>query len=377
MQKRDSMLKRHATLAATVLVLAAAAAAALAWYQTREPLSGPPVTTAAPSPAFGFLAARASDFPPPADGPLQWPRDHGMHPAQLGEYWMFAGVLRDEMQRAYGFHVLLLRLALQPEERRRPSAWAARDIYAARMEIAAAGQPPHSAERLSRAALGIAGADDDPLRMWLRDWQVVYDDTSRSFRLQASDGGRRMDLYLSLPAEDPEPLAVADARGYWFPRLAARGTLTLNGAQLAVTGDALLDRLWGRALPAGSGQLALSRIWITLDDGNALRCQQLRRVRGGGMPLEECLLRSPDGTSERLEAGRIVLEPMDSGWQILDGIGYPLQWRIEVDGYPYDLRVGPLSGTLATTSVTQPWSGTITVDGSTNGWGLLELSNFR
>jgi len=325
--------------------------------------------------ALNELVAPAGEFPPPGDGPLSWPRDHSAKLDQFAEYWLFAGLLAGNDGRRYGFQLALFRLALQVEEPVHESAWATRDIYRAQLLITAADDVAHISERYSRGVLGLSGASNKPLRVWLENWQVEYDEETMALHLKAADAAHGLDLRLAPPADEPQVLGGAGYRGYWIPGLVAEGELTLAERRIAVSGRALLDRLWGRALPIGRGQLALSRLWLELDDGSALRCRQLRRRAGGGTPIGECLLRRPDGTSERFEGSRISWEPVEAGWRNLGGVSYPLRWRLQLAEYGSELRITPFADEQAPFAVPL-WSGTVEVNGRSTGWGLLELSNY-
>jgi predicted secreted hydrolase len=325
--------------------------------------------------ALGAAELPAEGFPPPGEGPLVLPRDHGAKPDQLAEYWLFAGSLAAGDGRQYGFQLALLRVALQAEKPVRESAWATRDVYRGHLVITAADTEARASERYSRAVLGLSGAANEPMRVWLDNWRVEYDEVAKAFRLQASDTDHGLDLELSLPPDEPLALEGSGYRGYWLSGLAAEGELTLSGRSIPTSGRALVDRLWGRTLPIGRGQLALSRLWLELDDGSALRCMQLRRRADGGTPIGECLLHRPNGTSERFEGDRLSLEPVGNGWRKLAGVHYPLHWNLQLADHGAGLRITPLvdeQGVFAGSV----WSGTVRVDGHWTGWGLLELSNY-
>ena len=365
------MLRHRLRLIVVMLVLFGLLSSGLRWLTNSQP--APDTQTA----TFGLinLAATASDFPEPGDDPPDWPRDHGAKRDQFAEYWLFSGLLADSDGRQYGFQLALFRVALQTDEPFRDSAWATRDMYLAHLVVTAAGATPHMGERYSRAALGLSGDDYEPIRIWLENWQVEYDQKAMVFQLDATDADYGLALRLVPPADEPLVIDGADYRGYWWPGLMAEGELTVAGRKIGVSGRALLDRLWGRALPVGRGQLALNRLWLELDDGSALRCHQLRRRVGGGTPLGECLLRRPDGSSERFVRDRVTLEPVEDGWRDLGGVRYPLSWRLQLADYGPEIQISPLADEREQFA-SPMWSGTVQVRGRPPGWGLLELSNY-
>jgi predicted secreted hydrolase len=365
------MLRRKVQLTAAMAAIAGVAFGGVLWLkdgslsQERE---------RPPAAAFADLLELAEQFPYPDDLPLNWPRDHGAHLDQFAEYWLFAGLLVGSDERRYGFQLAMFRIALQPDKAERESAWATRDIYRAYLVIAA-DDALHITERQSRAALGLSGAGDQPVSVWLENWQVEYDEEAATFDLEAPDAAHRIKLRLALPAVEPYELAGPGHRGYWAPGLEAEGELTLEGRSVSVTGGATLDRIWGRALPFGSGQVALTRVWLELDDGAALRCGQLRRRAGGGTPVTECILRQSDGISRRFDSSQVALEPVREGWQEVRGTQYPLNWRLELPALDLKLRIAPFGDIQAQFSL-PGWSGIVHVNGASAGWGLLELSNY-
>jgi predicted secreted hydrolase len=330
-----------------------------------------------PPPAFPLEAAfvgleeRARAFPDPGTEPLRWPRDHASRAEQFTESWLFAGQFADEAGAGHGFQLAFLRIAVEPRAPERDSAWGTRDVWRARLVLEEAGGAALAEERFSRGALGLAGAEASGAA-WVEDWRFELDPQGELFTLQASAAGRGLKLRLRAGGHEPMGVSAELYRGYWWPGLELSGTLELGGRTRQVAGQAMVDRLWGRAQPVGRGQMALARLWFESGDGAGLRCEQLRRRAGGGVPLTECL-HFPSG-----EATDTGLEPDERGWTRIDGLRYPLQWTLADPAREAPVSLAPLAaapaafadGTLA--SSLQP-----VVRGQAGpGWGLLELSNF-
>ena len=358
------MQKRSLLVITALVVLGVAGLALRMWGGDADTQPGVPLER-----ALDGLDALAGQFPPPGDEALVLPRDHGARREQFAESWLFAGLLSDEDGSSYGFQLAFYRVAVQPQPAERESAWSARDIYRARFAIEPATGAARAAERVSRDALGLAGAAEVPAGAWLEDWSFTTEEATGAFLLRARYGEAALEARLLMPPTAPARIDGELFRGFWWPGLRVEGTLEMDGRSRAVSGQAMLDRLWGRALPVGRGQLALARLWLQLDEGDAIRCEQLRRRAGGGTPLLECL-RHPQPLLAAPE-----LEPQEGGWQAVAGSRYPLAWTLRLSADDEPLPFKPLSSGHAP-SPDGTWSGIVTLPGTGARWGLLELSNF-
>ena len=122
--------------------------------------------------AAGF--ARAT-----APRPFRFPDDHGPHPDFRAEWWYYTGNLRADGGRRFAFQLTFFRFALAPTPPRRPSAWATRQVYMAHFALTDVGAGRfHAAERFARGALGLAGAEAAPYRVWLGAWEARAGDES-------------------------------------------------------------------------------------------------------------------------------------------------------------------------------------------------------
>jgi predicted secreted hydrolase len=344
--------------------------------------SSPPRQEAAVGPAIERLTEIAQRFAdPPGKWDYRFPEDHGSHPEQFGEYWLYTGLLDDTDGTPLGFKLAIYRLALTPEPVATESPWSTREIFWAQL-VLDSGQPgkPPGEERFSRGAAGLSGAQDG--RIWVDDWSVNHNPDCACFSLIASTDAFSLDLTLFPQTPEPTPFkgvpgletAEPGAHGYWWPRQRVQGHVHDAGGSRQVTGEALLEHAWGRRLPLAQGQMTLNRFWVALADGTSIRCVQLRRRSGGGIPLGDCLWLSGDGTSLQI-SGR-DLEPA-----IQRSANYPLQWNLRSSepAASLSLRTDPKRAPL---DFRLPvWSGLMQAEGtrdgqSLEGWGWLELSGY-
>jgi predicted secreted hydrolase len=342
-------------------------AAAVLWRGTGTVVQPPP--TLSLERAADGIDALARSFPPPGDAPLEWPGDHAAKPEQFAESWIFAGLVEGESGERVGFQLVFYRFAVQPKAADRDSAWATRDVYRARLVVEPARGKPVAEERLSRSALGLAGSDSHPAGLWVEDWHAGMDGDSGALRLSASTAGAGLDFRVETSRHAPVPVDTELYRGYWWPGLRVEGRLQLEGREVVVTGHAMMERLWGRGLPAGRGQLALARLWFDLGDGAAVRCEQLRRRAGGGTPLTECIA-YPESPGEG-----ITMTSAEPSRPVRTASPHLARWIVTLPASGEVLRIEPLSAG-ASLPAAGAWSAIVVADGSPQRWGLLELSNF-
>ncbi len=118
---------------------------------------------------------------------LEFPRDHGAHPAYSTEWWYDTGHLASEPGRAYGFELVFFRIGVNPEQRSR-SAWAAGSVYLSHFALTDDGAKRfYQAERRSRGSFAEAGAAEDRLKAWNKDWKVELHDGTMTLHGSAAD----------------------------------------------------------------------------------------------------------------------------------------------------------------------------------------------
>lgn len=328
--------------------------------------------------------------------PLVFPRDHGPHPAYRHEWWYITGHLFDDRSRHHGFQVTLFRFNVAPgADTDRPSAWASDQLWMAHFAITdSAGGEYHHFERLSRGALGLAGGQADPFRIWLEDWTLkAADDSPGPFpmRVRFRDG----DTALTLRLESEKPLVLQGDEGYSqkgpeagnasryfsWTRLAAEGELRLEGEVRPVQGQAWKDREWGTSA-LSEDHAGWDWFSVQLDDGHELMFYHLRLEDGRVDPISKGLWVDPEGNTRRLGLDDVSLRATDH-WQSPDGRAeYPAGWRLEMPNASLRLTLTP---TVADQELRggafRYWEGALRVTGEhagreVGGWGYAELTGY-
>lgn len=338
----------------------------------------------AAGPVEGFqrvLVPRAFDFP----------ADHGAHAGFRTEWWYFTGTLFAADGRALGYQLTFFRNALVPHPPRTGSSLRAGWVWMAHFALSDERRGLfRSSERFAREALGLAGAEVEPFRVWVETWEALS--TSAPFSplaLRAAAEGLEIDLRLEpekgivlqgdggLSAKGPEP---GNASYYYsMPRLATRGTVALDGERFEVEGLSWLDREWSTSA-LGPDLAGWDWLALQLDDGRDLMLYRLRRRDGRTGEFSGGSLVAADGTSRQLGARDFTLEARGN-WRSPRGGIYPASFRISVPSEQLALEAVPRVADQELDALVRYWEGAVRVRGSdgagpVTGVGFLEMTGY-
>jgi predicted secreted hydrolase len=330
-----------------------------------------------------------------------FPRDHGPHQQFRQEWWYLTGNLEAADGARFGFELTFFRFALAPEGTpavaAQSSAWRTRQIYMAHFAITDAGRGScRSAQRLERDALGLAGAEGEPLRVWTDDWSLstpagpaAAAAGAGAWRARAAEPGYALDLELTALAP-PVPNGAAglsvksgvpgDATYYYsIPRLAATGRLVRDGRALAVKGLAWFDREWGSG-GLGPNEIGWDWFGLQLADGSALMFYVLRDRDGGRDPHSAGTWVDPAGRARALSSDEVQIE-ITGHWTDRDGVRYPAGWRLVVPSLALNATVHPVLADQELKTQPRYWEGAVDVGGERAGQrvagrGYVELVGY-
>ena len=277
---------------------------------------------------------------------------HAAHPAQRIDIWTATLWLQDETGEAYSSQLTMLRLALRParpdeqgpQQGLAQSLWATQALYSARLSLNSGRQHSHT-ERLSRAALGLAGASEQGV--WLEQWRMLLpQDKTGTFELYAVGDDFTLSLRgLNQAVPKPQPLTLvpglpASPVGYVQTPLPVSGEIEQTGTSRAVNGQVWFDHFWGNGLPLGRGQLGVVHVRALLSNGLALQCLQLRRRNGGGTPIGGCTVFALPGFTSVVPTGSLSLDRRKVQLNPTTKAGHlPVQWLLESSEPALSLRI--------------------------------------
>ncbi len=321
-----------------------------------------------------------------------FPADHGPHPDFRTEWWYFTGNLASRDGRQFGFQLTFFRSALAPAMPPRESAWAARQAWLAHFTVTdVAGGRFHSFERWSRGAVGLAGAQALPFRVWLQDWSAAADGGPVfPLRLRAAQGEVGIDLLL----RQGKPPVLQGDRGlsrksaepgnasyyYSLTRMPAAGTVRVGEERLAVSGSAWMDREWSTSA-LGPDQVGWDWFSLQLADGSELMLYRLRRRDGSADPASSGTVIGPSGATRRLGLDDFAIEATDRWESPRSQARYPARWRLRVPSQDLDLTVTPLLADQELDVSFRYWEGAVEVEGTragrpVDGLGYVELTGY-
>jgi predicted secreted hydrolase len=369
---------------------------------------------------------------------FRFPEDFGPHTDFQTEWWYTTGNLETAEGRPFGFQFTVFRQALaapsatasssssssssaagsaaggsaaaSPEAASSGSAspagespaaatgprspWRTPQIYSAHVTVSDIAENRfHHRERFARGALGLAGAEPAPLRVWLNDWELrALDPQARRLRLAADAGEMAINLEIGtsrapvlqgergLSRKGPEP---GNASFYYsLIQQPTSGSLRIGDRTYTVTGVSWTDHeIFTNSLSPGT----VGWDWFSaqFDDGSALMLYDLRH-EGGGREAESSGLWIPagDGAPVPLSADDLGLTVSASWRSPHSAATYPAGWRLQIPRLDLALAIEPAMADqeLSTTSATY-WEGAVRYRGhqgatALRGRGYVELTGY-
>jgi predicted secreted hydrolase len=393
-----------------LLILALVAAAALALRpRESEAAVGASLDALTLPPAEGFSLATEPNS-------IVFPDDLGPHDDYQTEWWYYTGNLDGPDGRPFGFQFTIFRRALAPPSGAPPSeletgflerdddsqsdasrnpvsggpTWRSDQVYLAHFTISdMANDAFYPAERFSRGAAGLAGAQASPYRVWLEDWSVE-EIAPGQVRLRAQTGEVALDLTLTetlppvlhgdggLSAKGPEP---GNASYYYsIVQQRAEGTVTVPGETIPVTGLAWKDHEWSTSA-LSEGAIGWDWVSLQLDNGGALMLFEIRREDGTLEPTSAGSYITPDGQVQHLDLGDWTLEVTDEWTSPESGATYPAGWRISVPSVGLELTGEPQMAAQELNVSTVYWEGAVRFEGTLDGRpvaaeGYIEMTGY-
>jgi len=332
-------------------------------------------------------AASATTFAAVVPGyTLQFPRDFGSHPQFAIEWWYVTGWLTSARRESLGFQITFFRTRPALTESN-PSAFAPQQLLIAHCAIS---DPLHGGlwhdQRVRRAGLGLAEAEQSDTRVWIDDWQLQRQDGRYRAYIAAQDFTLDLRLASTQPPllngaggysqKGPEPQSAS----YYYsePHLRVSGSIGRAAHTDSVSGEAWLDHEWSSHYldPGASGW---DWIGLNLDDGAAVMAFRIRD-RSGQSYWSAATVRDPDGRSHSFALDAVEFTAQRRWRSTRTGASYPVSMRVRVGTRQFELEplLDDQEHDTRLSSGAIYWEGAVTAleNQRVVGRGYLELTGY-
>ena len=317
---------------------------------------------------------------------LRFPEDHGSHPSFRTEWWYITGWLDRARGSSIGFQVTFFR-ARPDLDTANPSAFTPRQIVIAHAALSDARRRSllHD-QKIARAALELAGAEEGRTRVWIDDWSLAQDGSSYRAQIRAHDFSFDFEFEQTQPPllqgdsgysrKGPRP----DAASYYYsvPHLRVSGVVAASGELQHVTGSAWLDHEWSSTYMDDRAS-GWDWVGVNMDDGSAFMAFQMRE-RDGKKFWAGGALRTAAGQQHVFAPEDVDFMPLRTWRSPRTGAVYPVSWRVRAGGI--DITLEPLmddqeSDTRMSVGAVY-WEGAVHVSSEKKpvGRGYLELTGY-
>jgi predicted secreted hydrolase len=323
---------------------------------------------------------------------FEFPRDFFSHSCYKTEWWYFTGNVRTADGRPFGFELTFFREGID-NPYPNPSRWRIADLYLAHFAVSDLKQQKfYYSEKLNRAGIELAGADEGRQRIWNGDWSAER--SGETWRLKAADAGHQIELQLR-SMKPPvlqgnqglsQKAAGAGNASYYvsLTRLETTGKIVIAGTAYDISGLSWMDHEFSTNSMAPN-QVGWDWLSLQMDDGTEWMLYQLRRADGTRDPFSSGSYVDREGRVTILAAADFEMQPANRWHSQKSGADYPVRWRVRVPKLGFEAQVStPMpnqelvaKGGRALTY----WEGSIAVQGSRNGQsaagrGYLEMTGY-
>jgi predicted secreted hydrolase len=340
-----------------------------------------------------------------ADRPIEFefPFDHGPHPGYRTEWWYYTGNLFSNTGKHFGYQFTIFRSQLVPPDTTGSSApgqetWQTDQLYMGHFAVTDLQTGDHLfEERFSRGAAGLAGAQAEPFKVWLDDWQVKLTDGANAESdgfLPMSISAKTGEASIELNLEPAKSLVLHGDNGYdqkgseagnasyylSFTRLNTTGTIRTGNTIYEVTGLSWMDHEWSSSA-LEERQEGWDWFSIQLNNGFDLMYYQLREEDGSLSEFTTGTLADPDGNTTGFTHGDFNLDVLDEWVSPHTGKRYPVRWRLENPEHEIKLELYSLLQDQEMNVSFIYYEGAIRVEGkmgedSVEGYGYVEMTGY-
>ena len=324
-----------------------------------------------------------------------FPDDHGPHPDFRTEWWYFTGNLTSEDNRKFGYQFTIFRTALSKEKPERNTDWNSNQIYMAHFAVTDIdGNKFYFDEKFSREGNNLAGAQANPFKVWLEDWQIIQVDDRTTFDLPVTGiRAKTGKAEINFIVEAVKPFVLQGDEGlsqkgkqpgnasyyYSYTRLKTEGKIILEGKEFSVNGFSWMDREWSTSA-LSEDQAGWDWFALQLNDNTEIMYYQMRKSDGTPDAFSKGVLVNKDGTSQLIKKDDVILN-VNEYWESPTGEKYPSGWRLRIPEKEIEINITPAIKNQLMDVAVRYWEGSVKIEGmkngnAINGRGYVELTGY-
>ena len=270
------------------------------------------------------------------------PFDHGKHSEAELEWWDFFGELTDSNNQTFGFNLNFIRLRVNPQQS--PSLWRTRDVYTSYLTITDNEQKQfYLQEKENRTSFNFAGASDQQLFVWNRNWTAFMNDKPIFLMTETKDSSLNLRL-----SSTKSPILLGNNGFleeqnlylYSLPNLQGIGELRLGDHHYQIV------RVKGAMEHAfqinKSSDIVSDKFVIQLDNNDDILIYILASQQSNfTSPESFCIISYTDEKSVLLGLSDFHFEQLNSWFSVDSQITYPSGWRLTIPSAHFDLNIVP------------------------------------
>jgi predicted secreted hydrolase len=269
----------------------------------------------------------ADESAPPV--PISLPEDDRPHDA-VTEWWYYTGHLETAEGRLFGFEQVIFK-----GKRGTLSG------YAAHVAITDGERQRFTYDQRAVIDDGLIAKPGPGFDLTIGDWSMRGLDGHDALAMTLPGSSYQLELISRKPpvlhGGDGYVRGNSGAESYYYSRtrMSVVGTLTLEGRDSAVTGEAWMDHQWGSFTTFSEG--GWDWFSLQLNDNSEVMIYQFRDT--AGVPsLGLVTFVDAEGSNDDLSAEDIVVEINDTWTSPHSGATYPMAWNLHIFGKHFHSR---------------------------------------
>ena len=324
-----------------------------------------------------------------------FPEDHGPHKGFRTEWWYFTGNLSSTDNKKFGYQLTIFRTSLSSEKNSGTSEWSSNQIYMAHFTVTDISNDKfYFDEKFSRDGNELAGAQSEPFKVWLEDWQIIESENRAAFDLPVINVKAKTDnAEINFILESTKPVVLQGDEGlsrkgsqpgnasyyYSYTNLRTEGKIYIEGKEMNVNGNSWMDREWSTSA-LSEDQKGWDWFALQLDDSTEIMYYQMRKKDGSPDNFSNGVIVNKSGDTDKLSKEDVELIVTDN-WKSPSEDNYPSGWNLKIPSRNIDLNIKPAVSDQLLNVTIKYWEGSVNIEGTKNnskitGRGYAELTGY-